>query len=118
MDDKANYVGQSLEFFVRNEGEFYTSVSDGFYAFIVLWCMAYGPESVFVISKTKKGHWYVPGPGGKTVAGIEPTSSESQNKTKQNPGQTKDINLSCELLTSSQDKLVFVFPAFSVSVRF
>ena len=89
MDDKANYVGQSLEFFVRNEGEFYTSVSCGFYAFIVLWCMAYGPESVFVISKTKKGHWYVTGPGGKQVAGIEPTSSESQNKTKQNPGQTK-----------------------------
>ena len=93
MDDKANYVGQSLEFFVRNEGEFYPLVSCGFYAFIVLWCMAYGPESVFVISKTKKGHWYVNGPGGKQVAGIEPTSSESQNKTKQNPGQTKKHQL-------------------------
>mgnify|MGYP000277117965 CR=1 FL=1 len=64
--------------FVRHEGEFYHLVSEGFFAFISLWCMKYGPESVFVISKTKQGRWWVNGPGGK-VAAIEPTSSESPN---------------------------------------
>ena len=78
--DKANYyIAQILDFFVRNESEFYHLVSHGFFAFISLLCMKYGPVSVFVISKTKKGHRYVPGPRGQQVAAIEPTSSESPN---------------------------------------